>query len=212
MSTGKLSYFGLHGRAGGIRMMLKHGNVAFENNMIAQEDWPALKSTMPGGSMPIWQPTGSEMKLSQSQAIFHHLGQKHGYCADSAQGVFRQEFALECWNDFANGGSWFTGASPELTDEQKEKFLVDAVKLVERVATLFDVDDSKYISGAKITIADFCIFSYLSTICDNEAAIHAFQTECLKEAISKAPKMQAWYTNMMSENAGYLAARQPAPL
>jgi glutathione S-transferase len=54
MSTGKLSYFGLHGRAGGIRMMLNHGNVAFENNMIAQEDWPALKSTMPGGSMPIW--------------------------------------------------------------------------------------------------------------------------------------------------------------
>jgi hypothetical protein len=53
-SAGTLWYFGLHFRAQPIRMMLRHANVKYENIMVKNEDWPALKPTMPGGSMPIW--------------------------------------------------------------------------------------------------------------------------------------------------------------
>ena len=46
--------------------------------------------------MPAWQPAGSERKYGQSNALLHMMGAKHGYMADSAESVYRQEFAIDC--------------------------------------------------------------------------------------------------------------------
>ena len=54
MSQGKLTYFGVHGRAGVIRMMLTHGKVDFEDVIVNKEEWATLKADMPGGQIPCW--------------------------------------------------------------------------------------------------------------------------------------------------------------
>ena len=122
MSEGTLFYFPLHFRAGPSRMLLKHKGIEYENKMIPQEEWPAIKETMPGGSMPIWQATGSELKLSQSMAILHHLGFKYDYLAKHKDHVWRQEHAIECFNDFERDKSCFAAMKPEIGDEEVEKF------------------------------------------------------------------------------------------
>merc|ERR1711998_543112 len=103
MSEGKLSYFPLHGRAGSIRMMLKHKGVNFEDNMVQFADWPSIKPTMPGGCMPCWEPAAMPgMKMGQAMAVLHHLGHKHGYLADSDAGTYRQEFVIDCYVDIGD--------------------------------------------------------------------------------------------------------------
>jgi hypothetical protein len=46
---GKLTYFGVYGRAEPIRILLAHAKVDYEDKRITFEEWGALKATMPAG-------------------------------------------------------------------------------------------------------------------------------------------------------------------
>ncbi len=51
-------YFDAYARGEGIRILLAHAKVNFEDNRIEFKDWPALKATMPGGQIPVWVEDG----------------------------------------------------------------------------------------------------------------------------------------------------------
>ena len=119
-NAGTLYYFGLHARAGPMRMMFKHAKVEYTNKMVDFADWPAMKPTMPGGCMPVFQPAGTVMKLGQSMAVLHYLGKDLGYVADTPMGTWCQEFAIECYNDFATGGTLFKAVDEKIETETLE--------------------------------------------------------------------------------------------
>ena len=45
----KIHYFAFYARAEPLRIMLAHANADWEDNSFGFDQWPALKSTMPGG-------------------------------------------------------------------------------------------------------------------------------------------------------------------
>ena len=78
MSELKVYYFNMMGRGECIRFLLHHAGVQFDDIRIESKDWPALKPTMVGNSMPnIELPDGT--KLGATNAIMRYLGAKYGY-------------------------------------------------------------------------------------------------------------------------------------
>ena len=84
---GKLTYFGLGGRAEAIRALLAHAEQEYDNNMI--QDNSEIKSSgySPMGGMPLWEEDGFIM--CQSNAILRMLGIRFGYFADDPQTMYK---------------------------------------------------------------------------------------------------------------------------
>ena len=79
---GKLTYFSGGGRAEGIRAMLAHASFKFEDNRVTGEQFGAMKSSLPLGSLPIWEEDG--FTIVQSSAILRSLGVRLGYYTEDA--------------------------------------------------------------------------------------------------------------------------------
>ncbi|KAI4470699.1 glutathione s-transferase [Holotrichia oblita] len=70
----KVTYFNIRGLAETIRLLLKYGEIEFEDNRIQSEEWAALKATTPFGQMPLYEEDG---KVAwQSLAICRYLAKK----------------------------------------------------------------------------------------------------------------------------------------
>ena len=79
---GKLTYFGLGGRAEAIRAMLDHAGVAYENNMVQDNTEIKESGYSPMGGMPLWDEDG--FVVCQSNAVLRALGIRHGYYTENA--------------------------------------------------------------------------------------------------------------------------------
>ncbi|GJQ68761.1 hypothetical protein Trydic_g17293 [Trypoxylus dichotomus] len=70
----KVTYFNIRGLAETIRLLLKYGEIEFEDVRIEREEWPALKANAPFGQMPLYEEDG---KVAwQSIAICRYLAKK----------------------------------------------------------------------------------------------------------------------------------------
>jgi len=69
-------YFGIHGRAEQIRLVLTYAQTPFVDTAVDFSDWPALKKTLPLGQLPVLRDrrSGTELVIPQSNAILRHLG------------------------------------------------------------------------------------------------------------------------------------------
>ncbi|EGT40985.1 hypothetical protein CAEBREN_13946 [Caenorhabditis brenneri] len=72
----KLSYFPIRFAGEIPRQILAYAGQKFEDNRIPQADWPALKSTMPFGTLPVLYVDGKP--LGQSHAISRFLARQYG--------------------------------------------------------------------------------------------------------------------------------------
>jgi glutathione S-transferase len=71
----ELIYFDVRGRAEPIRLLLAYTRTPYTDRGIKRSDWPAVKSTVPLGQVPVLIERSSEGELviPQSQAILRHL-------------------------------------------------------------------------------------------------------------------------------------------
>ena len=70
----------------------------FIDNKIPQDQWPPLKSTMPGGCLPCLElPDGT--KMGQTKAIMRFLGGVHGYQPKDAMLAYKSDSIVDAYND-----------------------------------------------------------------------------------------------------------------
>jgi len=77
----KLFYFNNRGRAEHIRQILKLVGAPFEDVRIDPERWPAFKTNMPFGQVPVLEVDG--VKIAQSEAIARFVAEEYGLTAGS---------------------------------------------------------------------------------------------------------------------------------
>lgn len=76
MPTYKLTYFDITALGELIRFLFSYGGLEFEDVRIKPEQWPALKSNMPWGSLPVLEIDGKQ--VTQSLAIARYLAKQIG--------------------------------------------------------------------------------------------------------------------------------------
>ncbi|GMT22817.1 hypothetical protein PFISCL1PPCAC_14114, partial [Pristionchus fissidentatus] len=82
MPSYKLTYYDARGRAEIARQLFHLGGVAFEDKRISQEDWPAIKKSMPFAQIPVLEVDGKP--LPQSYAIYRYLAKEFGFAGKTS--------------------------------------------------------------------------------------------------------------------------------
>jgi hypothetical protein len=106
-------YFSFAGRGEGIRLLLNHAGVQFEDRRIQLKEWNSgeasegLKNQFPNRQVPCLElPDGR--KYGQGNAILRFLGKKHGYYPTDPMEAFRCEEYIDVYRDLVNRiQSWY---------------------------------------------------------------------------------------------------------
>ena len=168
---GKLTYFGLGVRAEPIRALLHFANHEFEDNRISNDDFPALKETLPLGSLPIWEEDG--VTFAQSTDILRMLGIRHGMYTTDPNTAWEidslLDFMEENYNDMI-GLSFKMMVGQPVDGEDKQKFLNYFDKMIPFLNARLEGHSQKWIAGTDyFTIADLKVYQGIIMLLEIES-------------------------------------------
>ena len=92
--------------------MLNHAKVDFEDKRITFEEWPALKPTMAGGSLPNIEYSDGT-KIGATNAIMRMFGAKYGYYPEDPMKAYQNDFLTDMYYDYFDKFVGFAQKSAE---------------------------------------------------------------------------------------------------
>ena len=155
--TVKLIYFDIEARGEVIRLLLKYGNIVFEDVRLSFADWPKHKPATPMGQVPVLYWDGEE--LAQSAAITRFLARKVGLAGGSDL-EFAQADMVACHCD--DVWSKLPGLRFSKTQADRETnataFLREFLpKWMEPLETLLKKRGGAWFAGSGPTFADLTV-------------------------------------------------------
>ena len=199
---GKLTYFGLGGRAEAIRAMLDHAGVAYENNAV--EDNTEIKASgySPMGGMPLWDEDG--FVVCQSNSVLRMLGIRHGYYTEDAQIAYNIDSLCDFQEDIV--GMFVQYIFPVLSGGDpgdEEKYITFWNKQSAVVEKRLKGHGKPFVAGTdRPTIADFKLFAQVGYGFPDSAQACAIPPEVQGKAqavIDGCPAYKAWIARMKTE-------------
>merc|ERR1711970_1528172 len=100
MSSIKLTYFNLRGRAELARLILAQAGAQYEDCRVEQGNWPDLKKTLPMGQLPVLEVEGTT--IAQSIAIARYLARRFGLAGKSDLVAAEADQAVDALDDLMN--------------------------------------------------------------------------------------------------------------
>ncbi|XP_035824165.1 probable glutathione S-transferase 7 [Aplysia californica] len=200
----KLTYFDIRGRAEVARLVLAAAKIPYEDIRIGFDQWPALKSSTPLGSVPVLEVDGQ--KFTQSVAIAAYLAKENGLYGSSALEQLAIDQVALAREDLTQAVGKFMSEKDEkkkaelektLKEEQEPKFLGFFNKLIKENPT-----KSGFVVGSKITLADLVVFETTQMLSEKEP-----------QTLDKYPEIKALRTKVTGSDGikQYLATRKPTP-
>ena len=199
---GKLTYFPVGGRAEGIRALLAHANVDYEDERITAAQFGPVKDQSPLGAVPVWEEDG--FKMPQSSAILRMLGIRYGYYTDDPNTAW----AIDSLVDFAESNQpKFGGFVYQSAANNKPMDESDADGWIERSwGTTVPVYEKrlaehgkKFIGGTDSpTIADFKCFQHNLgfTDCNVASPISRETLDKINAKFAQYPHYSRWVETM----------------
>jgi len=157
-------YWSLRGLAEPIRYMLHHIGLEFEDCQYdlgsdpatCRDKWLAVKETLGLRFPNLPYYIDGSLKLTESQAILRYLGRHHGLAGDSEEDYQRIDVAMGVMQDLHAAFSRLC-YDPKF-DSLKDAFIAESGPRMEKFAKLLH---GHYITGDKISFADFLLFELL---------------------------------------------------
>jgi glutathione S-transferase len=164
MRKPKLTYFDAPASRGEeCRIALHLAGVAFDDNRVKREDWPALKPTTPFGSVPVLEMPG-HAPLAQSNAILVLIGRLNGLHPDDLYEAARHEAMMAYAEDLRAT----VGPTLRITDEAEKKkvreglvatfFPVWGQKADAQIAQAGQAGHGPFFAGAKLNVVDIKLY------------------------------------------------------
>lgn len=200
MSKPKLFYFDAPvSRGEECRLALHAAWVDFEDVRVKRDDWPALKPTMPFGSLPVFQVPGHPA-LGQSNAILVLIGREHGLHPKDNFEAARHEAIMAYAEELRAN----VAPTMRIADEEEKK------KARESLSTSFlptwganvekQIGDGPFFAGNKLHVVDIKLFVVVRWITSGSldhipASIFSGCPKLLglRDAVQNHDRVKSWY-------------------
>lgn len=188
-------------------MMLDHKGLAYENIMYEMDQWPAIKPTMPNGTVPILE-LDDGTKLCQQSAIIRYIGAVHGYYPMDPDQAIQVDILMEYANEFM-GKAFPIAMIPDATAQAAA-----VADLFANVLPAFmgivesKLKDGEWLVNNKLSTADFWCGQAYTNLMNNEVC---YAQDKWAEAKIKYPKFAAFGEKFATENKAHLDARMKSP-
>ncbi|XP_068675336.1 glutathione S-transferase 2-like [Montipora foliosa] len=217
-----LHYFGLRGRAEGIRLMMEDFEIPYAETNYSHDTWPEIKKKgietglFTFGQVPAITTTGG-LQLVQSKAIMHHIGRSVGVDCDCSD-IHTCEVLVYGAEDLRSklGPVLYSpNFSAKLRDAHLESVVYTWLSYFEKLAPVNSTDkgiDGLYFASDRLTWVDYVMFDLLETYV--EFGRLTFDGEADRvDVLTDFPKLSAFYENFSSRPrlAKYLKAERRAP-
>ncbi|XP_054003263.1 glutathione S-transferase-like [Hylaeus anthracinus] len=193
MSTYKLTYFNLTGLGEGIRFLLHHCGIKFEDHRITFEEWPKYKPNMPMGQVPVLEIDGKP--YAQSKAISRLIARRNNLYGSNDIDAYHIDATVDILDDVR---LIFTQHFLEQDPERKEKlkklatekvsFCID--KLEEQVK-----NNGGYLVNGKLSWADILFTTFLeffSNVLESDLLKNHPELKKLSEKVRALPRIKAY--------------------
>ncbi|KAF7987237.1 hypothetical protein HCN44_002999 [Aphidius gifuensis] len=193
MSSYKLTYFNMTGRAEPIRYMLSYAGIDFEDKRVSFEEWSSLKAEMPLGQMPVLEIDGKI--YNQSKSIYIYLGKKLNIAGDNYEEDYEINNAVDTMDDLKHPlTTWYFEKDATTKETLKEKAFSKIDLLLGKLEETVKKNNGYFVNG-KLTWADLAFTAYndfLSNITGKNIITNYPELQKLVKKIAEIPKIKAY--------------------
>ncbi|MFO0634809.1 MAG: glutathione S-transferase family protein [Nannocystaceae bacterium] len=200
MADLELTYFDFNGSRGDeCRLALAIAGVPFDDKRVKGPDWPALKSTMPFGALPVLDIAGKG-RLSQCNAILSYVGRTYGLTPDDAWAAAKQDEVLAAGEELRHAISATLRITDAAEKQAKREALAQTTIPAWGASMQRLLGAGPFVAGERIGVGDLKIFTLVKWI--KSGALDHVPTTVLDdspkvigvwEAVGKHPAVAAWY-------------------
>ena len=188
-----LTYFDIRGRAEVIRLILEEVGAPYRERRVQEQEWPAVKPTLPFGQMPLYRE--GELLIPQSHAIYRYLARKYGLCGQDELERVRCDIVEEVFVDAQNalGGFFWSPMFGEQRAEFERTRLPALLAPLERLLAQNEEGRGFWV-GRGLTYVDFCAWHFLDYVrAFSQATLEKFELlHAFKKRIEARPRIAAY--------------------
>ncbi|KAK1174736.1 hematopoietic prostaglandin D synthase-like [Acipenser oxyrinchus oxyrinchus] len=193
MSTYKLSYFNMRGRAELARYIFAYAGIQYEDIRIEWVNWPTIKPSIPFLHLPVMEVDG--VIIHQSLAISRYLAREAGLVGKSILEQAQTDALVDSLNDFTTLIPW------NEKDKILKKKLLDDLFDNEAPVLLQNLENQlgnkDWFVGDSVTWVDFywdVCFTTFITLRQDFAANYP-NLLALKDRVEAIPQIAEWIKN-----------------
>ncbi len=203
-----LHYFPFPGRAGAIRDALKIGGIAFEDRHVTRDQHfeAKAKGEWPWGALPVLDIDGE--RICQSNAILRYVGRLTGLYPEDALAALKVDEALDACDELV------IAMSMTIREQDNDRRMAMRKVMAEetlprdfaRFEKMLDKQDSGWIAGPKMTVADLRLLHQIDKLTDG--SLDGIPTAILEPFA----KLTQWRDRVRAEREKRLASAPAAAM
>ncbi|PVU94766.1 hypothetical protein BB561_002275 [Smittium simulii] len=191
MSSYKVVYFPVPGRAQIIREILNLAGAKWENSV---PNWPADKDAQPFNRLPVLieaKPDGTEFVLTESSVISRYLASKYGVLSSDSYERARQE---QLADQIADSYEAYVIHNYKLKNDESKAELEKTLRfLFSKHESILAANPSGFYHGESISYPDLVLYSLYSQILANNSTdiFNATEAPHMFKLVNKIHNMSA---------------------
>lgn len=194
MPSYKLSYFDITALGEPIRFLLSYGKADFVDNRVQKEQWPALKSSMPFGQMPVLEIDGKQ--THQSVAICRYLAKQFGLAGANDWESLQIDIVADTFNDLRQKiGAAHYEADEKLKETKYETVVKETLPFYLPKLDAIAKENNGYLANGKLSWADLFfvgLLDYVNMMARLDITEKYPNLQQVKKNVLAVPQIKDW--------------------